>query len=652
MIIGLIMMLQKKFEYPVEDGNIDFIYKIHKYIRGGLPDYHGANTLGGFNYEVDPEHSKWINVNGFAQDVSGISCLQPMNKDEVMAICSHEHGHFTFAGGHLTYGKNVYGLGAELFYSPYEMIASNYMYPRIANFGETNYLGDFSSRNNQSGEIIKIPISDNECFLLSNRRKVSDYDRLMLGDTAIINPNNNWDYGKGLYIYHVFDSIQVPMGPYSTPQDMECADGLFQWDTNGRAAVDLNCWTGQPDWYVYKKSHVIYSNDPSGLTSQSLIGDGLSLWYFTGYNYLNYPLGLPKMHDYGKNSHNNCLFGTDRIFTNDKELYSKFDRDGDRYDAWNVGYNEIFSPFSSPSTCDKSNAYTGIFIYYNSLNINTNEAAIDIYKSTDETSLNNILELTPPSRPMGLTVDTCFAGGVDEYAIKLEWNHNKEPDMLRISDEDVKKRYNVFRSVSVNENSIPPDTFFYPENKYVLIKTVDIDTSITPFFLDTINNIKSICVYLPDVSCPPICYNKVNIRYRVQAVDIYDDVSRLSDFVQTPGFRVDSTGGTPEDNGIGEMPRGGKFLHSDIPKEYDLAQNYPNPFNPVTKINYAIPKSGFVTLKIYDITGREIKTLVNELKQPGYYTIDFNGSELSSGVYFCRIVSGSFVSVKRMILIK
>gem|GEM_PF-1674863 len=89
-----------------------------------------------------------------------------------------------------------------------------------------------------------------------------------------------------------------------------------------------------------------------------------------------------------------------------------------------------------------------------------------------------------------------------------------------------------------------------------------------------------------------------------------------------------------------------------LPINYSLSQNYPNPFNPATKINFAIPKQGFVTLKIYDIIGREIKTLVNEVKQAGYYTVDFNGSSLASGVYFYRIQSGDFVTVKRMVLVK
>jgi len=93
-------------------------------------------------------------------------------------------------------------------------------------------------------------------------------------------------------------------------------------------------------------------------------------------------------------------------------------------------------------------------------------------------------------------------------------------------------------------------------------------------------------------------------------------------------------------------------VNTNVPVVYSLSQNYPNPFNPTTKINYALPKTGLVTMKIYDVTGREIQTLVNDVKQAGNYTVDFNGSMLSSGVYFYKIQSGDFVSVKRMVLIK
>ncbi len=88
------------------------------------------------------------------------------------------------------------------------------------------------------------------------------------------------------------------------------------------------------------------------------------------------------------------------------------------------------------------------------------------------------------------------------------------------------------------------------------------------------------------------------------------------------------------------------------PSVYSLSQNYPNPFNPVTKINYSIPKQGLVMLKVFDILGREVKTLVNDIKTVGSYSVDFNGSELSSGVYFYRLQSAEFTDIKRMLLIK
>ncbi|HEX7358118.1 MAG TPA: CotH kinase family protein, partial [Ignavibacteriaceae bacterium] len=89
-----------------------------------------------------------------------------------------------------------------------------------------------------------------------------------------------------------------------------------------------------------------------------------------------------------------------------------------------------------------------------------------------------------------------------------------------------------------------------------------------------------------------------------------------------------------------------------IPVEYSLMQNYPNPFNPVTLINYSIPKVTFVSLIVYDVIGNEVKTLVNELKNPGIYQVSFDGTGLSSGVYFYRIQAENFIDTKKLILLK
>ena len=81
-------------------------------------------------------------------------------------------------------------------------------------------------------------------------------------------------------------------------------------------------------------------------------------------------------------------------------------------------------------------------------------------------------------------------------------------------------------------------------------------------------------------------------------------------------------------------------------------QNYPNPFNPVTNLEFGISDLEFVSLKVYDLLGNEIKTLVNEIKSPGVYKVEFDGSNLSSGMYFYKFTAGEFTEVKKMTLLK
>jgi hypothetical protein len=94
-----------------------------------------------------------------------------------------------------------------------------------------------------------------------------------------------------------------------------------------------------------------------------------------------------------------------------------------------------------------------------------------------------------------------------------------------------------------------------------------------------------------------------------------------------------------------------------VPSKYDMSQNYPNPFNPTTKVDYDLPYDGKVSILLYDISGREVANLVNEVKTAGYYTVQFNASDLASGMYFYRITATNnnnqnFVTTKKMVLIK
>ena len=111
-------------------------------------------------------------------------------------------------------------------------------------------------------------------------------------------------------------------------------------------------------------------------------------------------------------------------------------------------------------------------------------------------------------------------------------------------------------------------------------------------------------------------------------------------------------------NGVSVYKEGGVILSSArytadyLPSNYKLGQNYPNPFNPTTTIKFSIPGSSFVTLKVYDMLGREITSLVNEEKSPGIYTVKFDGSTLASGIYFYHLHAGNYTETKKFILMK
>jgi len=104
--------------------------------------------------------------------------------------------------------------------------------------------------------------------------------------------------------------------------------------------------------------------------------------------------------------------------------------------------------------------------------------------------------------------------------------------------------------------------------------------------------------------------------------------------------------------GVQSPVTGVERLNNTIPDTYSLSQNYPNPFNPSTIINYSIPSPGVVTLKVFDMLGREVSTLVNTQQAAGTYKVSFDASQLASGVYFYRISTNKFVSTKKMLLLK
>lgn len=105
-------------------------------------------------------------------------------------------------------------------------------------------------------------------------------------------------------------------------------------------------------------------------------------------------------------------------------------------------------------------------------------------------------------------------------------------------------------------------------------------------------------------------------------------------------------------NGLCGEVNGITPIAGEIPRNYNLSQNYPNPFNPVTNIKLSVPEAGFVKLVVYDIMGREVKTLVSENLKPGVYLADWDASLAASGVYFYKLMTDDYTETKRMVLIK
>ncbi|MGZ5192161.1 MAG: T9SS type A sorting domain-containing protein [Flavisolibacter sp.] len=130
-----------------------------------------------------------------------------------------------------------------------------------------------------------------------------------------------------------------------------------------------------------------------------------------------------------------------------------------------------------------------------------------------------------------------------------------------------------------------------------------------------------------------MCHRTVNsVYYKTVAIDIHGNKSLPSE--EASIILV----GVEKDN--------------EQPLEFAVSQNFPNPFNPSTTISYSIPTSEFVTLKVFDVLGREVATLVNEEKPNGIYKVDFDGSGLSSGIYFYTLKAGKFTQTRKLVLMK
>jgi mannan endo-1,4-beta-mannosidase len=196
-----------------------------------------------------------------------------------------------------------------------------------------------------------------------------------------------------------------------------------------------------------------------------------------------------------------------------------------------------------------------------------------------------------------------------------------------VNNVEIGRMYLPLGDLSYNINS----TYIVPFTRYLLLNKDQISA------LKKGSNILAIELHGTTQTPSPSIDANVAINANLQEILPYGSAWQYFD-----------KGLKPQDIKLIDIPPSGK----ELPSEFKLYSNYPNPFNPSTVIQFDLPKAGFVNLKVFDLLGREIATLLNEEKQPGVYKVKFNAQGLSSGVYLYRFQSGSFVSIKKMILIK
>jgi hypothetical protein len=230
------------------------------------------------------------------------------------------------------------------------------------------------------------------------------------------------------------------------------------------------------------------------------------------------------------------------------------------------------------------------------------------------------------------------------------------PDTALINGKEILNEYLVTNPFTLNDNSV-----FYYSVQYGITDSASAIQALT----DSV--FINFTVQLLDANTDEIIGTFDNVTYNSDSVFIYNNiayqvnVSGLNNRLVKLRLKTETnhqfdyslTQRYAEESVLGKkFIKQINFNAGVIITEYALEQNYPNPFNPITTIRYQLPQDGMVTLKVYDILGSEVATLVNEQKTSGRYEVNFDASRLASGVYIYKLTSGSYVSSKKMLLVK
>lgn len=530
---------------------------------------------------------------------SGVTCLSLLqNYSKMTQILEHEMCHRYFFN-HYNIGLMTGAEHCSFAMSPIERLRLDYIRPTdvyVPGKGDFEIfsLGDFVS----TGDALVFHFeSQPDKFIFVNHQKKSVYDGLSRGGKECwdINRAQGDPYcgtGKGLYIYH-------EMAPEVCNNFTEAV--LLQAD-------------GRHDWYV----------------------DRWVPYFIPGFTF-EIPLFESSAGDLNGRSEyhqqiDSVLPSQQEVTDNpcsdkSEDYFVTMDWLGDGLDAFNPGYNEIFSPYSNPATIMCDTSQTGLTIHVMSKDSVTGAITIKAY-------YNQALALDElgPSKPMNLKAGKLILDSLTgKFHPRLKWDLNREPDMTG-SIGPAPGSYRIYRGIDMECNAdVDPE--------FQLVTTVGgllneyVDDSVTLF---------------PYGGGQVVCKGLFrSVSYRIEAVDNTNKASVRSERSIINGYTEHC------DDSVLVI-----INNNEVPLVFSV-YNYPNPFNPSTQIKYSLPKTSIVSLKVYNLLGEEVANIVNnELRTAGKFSAVFSGTNFASGVYFyvyeARSIDGSgvFRESKKMVLIK
>jgi hypothetical protein len=312
---------------------------------------------------------------------------------------------------------------------------------------------------------------------------------------------------------------------------------------------------------------------------------------------------------------------------------------GSSYTSWSEGSFVVYSSTLTAPT--PSYPIGGVTVYSTSVTLswylNGSYAAVQSYEvhySNDGFTSNDVT-ISPNPTTTSTTITGLTAGATYSWKVKANYAGG------------VSSAFSSVATFTVDAGAAPVQPLPGSPNNVA----VDTDSPVISWVLPTKSS--SQLTYELELSDNPSFNNATTIRGLTNPFDLVSGLSngryywrtrsvtadgKYSDYSQVAHFDVNSATAVG-DNEI-------------VPTEFALSQNYPNPFNPTTRISYQLAKDSYVTLKVYDLLGREVATLVNKNMKAGKYSVDFNASNLATGIYFYKLTAGDFNAVRKMILLK